>query len=94
MFESELSLSDLTIAVVTGDSPNVFYEIGYAHALNKPVLILCQEGASTMRSRETPFYVRNHRTFWYPSRYDEQGLRQSIDDLAVAFRNLRPSLES
>ena len=94
MFESVLSLSDLTIAVVTGDSPNVFYEIGYAHALNKPVLILCQEGASTMRSRETPFYVRNHRTFWYPSRYDEQGLRQSIDDLAVAFRNLRPSLES
>lgn len=94
VFESELSLSDLNIAVVTGESPNVFYEIGYAHALNKPVLILCQEGASTMSSRETPFYVRNHRTFWYPSRYDEQGLQQSVDELAIALRTLRPPLES
>ena len=90
MFERELALADLTLAIVTGDSPNVFYEIGYAHAVGKPVLFLCEKGVSTLDNPETPFYIRNHRTVWYPARSDVAGVRRGIDDLAVALRHLVP----
>lgn len=35
--------ADLIIGDVTGSNPNVFYELGLAHANNKPVLFLTQE---------------------------------------------------
>jgi hypothetical protein len=35
--------ADLVIADVTGGNPNVFYEIGLAHAARKPVLFLTQD---------------------------------------------------
>jgi hypothetical protein len=31
-------------ALMTGRNPNVFYEVGYAHALGKIVLLLTQNG--------------------------------------------------
>lgn len=86
-FTQELSEADIVIAVVTGESPNVLYEIGYAHALNKPVLLLCQKISSEADHQETPFYVRNHRTEWYPSQFDEEGIKCSIEELSVAMRS-------
>src|SRR5215475_3516513 len=35
--------ADLVIGDVTGGNPNVFYEIGLAHAVGKPVLFLTQD---------------------------------------------------
>ena len=34
---------EILIADMSGDSVNVFYEIGLAHALNKPVILICDE---------------------------------------------------
>ena len=36
--------SDILIADTTARNPNVFYEVGYAHALGKPTVLICQEG--------------------------------------------------
>src|SRR6266849_4602149 len=39
---NQISKADVIIADMTGRNPNVFYEVGYAHALGKPVLLLTQ----------------------------------------------------
>ena len=39
---NQISKADLIIADMTGRNPNVFYEVGYAHALGKITLLLTQ----------------------------------------------------
>lgn len=41
---SRIRGAKLVVAVVTGANPNVFYEIGLAHALGRPVVLLQQAG--------------------------------------------------
>ncbi len=36
--------SDVVVADMSGRNPNVFYEIGYAHALERPTILLCRKG--------------------------------------------------
>ena len=40
---NQISKADLIIADMTGRNPNVFYEVGYAHALGKITLLLTQD---------------------------------------------------
>lgn len=52
--------SQLIIADITPDNPNVFYEVGYAHGMAKPVILLSE------KSREKlPFDVSGFRTLFY-----------------------------
>ena len=52
--------SSVIIADITPDNPNVFYEIGYAHAIKKPTILICD------RTREKlPFDVSSFRTLFY-----------------------------
>lgn len=39
---NQISKADAIVADMTGANANVFYEVGYAHALDKPVVILTQ----------------------------------------------------
>src|SRR3990172_8794632 len=39
---NQISKADVIVADMTGRNPNVFYEVGYAHALGKIVLLLSQ----------------------------------------------------
>ena len=52
----EIARCDLIIADVSRPNPNIFYEIGLAHALGKPAILLMQEE----KSREVPFDVRSY----------------------------------
>lgn len=40
---NQISTADLLVADMTGRNPNVFYEVGYAHALGKNVILLTQQ---------------------------------------------------
>jgi hypothetical protein len=39
---NQISKADVVVADMTGRNPNVFYEVGYAHALGKRVILLTQ----------------------------------------------------
>jgi hypothetical protein len=51
--------SEVIIAEITPPNPNVFYELGYAHALKKPTILLAERGS------ELPFDVRGYRCIFY-----------------------------
>lgn len=51
--------SELIIAEITPPNPNVFYELGYAHALDKPSILLAD------RQKELPFDIRSYRCIFY-----------------------------
>ena len=55
----QITESKIGIAEITAPNQNVFYELGYAHALNKPTILLAQRG------RELPFDIRSYRVIFY-----------------------------
>lgn len=50
----------VVIAEITPQNPNVYYEVGYADALNKPVILI-----SDRKEGLKPFDVRAYRTIFY-----------------------------
>lgn len=70
--------ASLVICDITTRNPNVFYELGIAHCLNKPVLILTQS------MRNLPFDVRFFRISRYNPRWKSfSAIRQEIQALIV-----------
>lgn len=51
---NQIAKADLIVADMTGRNPNVFYEVGYAHALGKSVVLL------TQRSEDIPFDLKHY----------------------------------
>ena len=54
-----LADSEVVVAEVTPTNANVFYELGYAHALGKPVILLAEEGT------RLPFDLSGYRVIFY-----------------------------
>lgn len=55
----EIEEAKVVIAEITAPNQNVFYELGFAHALNKPTILLAQRG------KELPFDIRSYRVIFY-----------------------------
>jgi putative methionine-R-sulfoxide reductase with GAF domain len=51
--------ADIVVADMTGRNPNVFYEVGYAHALGKEVILLTQDIS------DMPFDLKGHNIIVY-----------------------------
>lgn len=69
--------SQAIIAEITPANPNVYYELGYAHALRKPTILLADRGT------QLPFDVSPFRVLFYentiPGRTRfEEGLRKHL----------------
>jgi hypothetical protein len=56
---SGLVESDVVIADISPTNANVFYELGYAHALDKPTVLLAR------REGELPFDISGYRVIFY-----------------------------
>lgn len=63
----------LIVADLTGRNPNVFYEVGIAHALNKQVLLMTQS------IDDVPFDLRHRRALVYE--YSPRGCKKLEKDL-------------
>ena len=77
--QREIEQAEIVVAEITPTNPNVFYELGYAHALGKPTILLAQRGA------ELPFDIRSFRVVFYN---DTIGGKTEVE------RNLRNHLEA
>lgn len=85
-YTSGLILADITrqiieskfiIADISPENPNVYYELGYAHALKKPTILIAE------KETKLPFDVSNFRTLFYEDsirgkKHVEQGLERHI----------------
>jgi len=56
----EIAEAKAVIAEITAPNQNVFYELGYAHALNKPTVLLARRGVEPL-----PFDIRSYRVIFY-----------------------------
>ena len=73
--------SSLVIAEITPDNANVYYEVGYAHAINKPTILLCER----KKREKLPFDISGFRTLFY---------EDSISGKSTVEKNLRKFLEN
>lgn len=73
--------SDLLIADLSTANPNVYYELGIAHAFEKPVILLAQE------IEEVPFDLRSYRILTYATHFSRMNVaRNELYDLAKCVR--------
>lgn len=57
----QIQEAHVIVAEISSPNPNVFYEVGYAHALNKPVILLARRADVD----QLPFDLRPYRVIFY-----------------------------
>lgn len=82
-----LNACRLVIADITGGNDNVFYELGIAHTLNKPAILITQARTPD----EVPFDIRHLRYIAYEN--TDTGLPKLRTDLQAAVTRLLHDLE-
>jgi hypothetical protein len=70
VIQKSIRQCDVVIADMSGRNPNVFYEIGYAHALGRPTILLCRKGDNV------PFDLQSINYIGYASIID---LRERLE---------------
>lgn len=81
-----LNEATFIVADLTKRNPNVFYELGLAHAIGKPVILLAQN------IDDVPFDVRHNRVIVYGTRFDEIGTLKA--QLENSIRSLCEELQT
>lgn len=71
---SQILGSDVIIGDITAKNPNVLYELGYAHAFKKPVILLTQD-----QPEQAPVDVRQFEVIQYDLA-DERNLISKLDN--------------
>lgn len=72
----------LVVADLTDSNPNVFYELGLAHALERPVILLTQS------LDDVPFDLQSYRLITYDVHFARiEEARAELEEYAVGFVN-------
>lgn len=77
--QDQILAADLVIGDVTGNNPNVFYELGLAHANDKPVIFLTQDDP-----KDAPIDIRAFELV----KYKLENHHQLLKDLDNAINTL------
>jgi hypothetical protein len=93
-----INAADFVIADITGRNPNVLYELGIAHTLAKPVLILSQEAA------DIPIDLATRRVILYGQKADawredlarmiQEAIAKVVEDYGTVSRRSRGQIRS
>ncbi len=76
----QVAQSDLIIADLTGGNPNVFYELGLAHALGRPVILL------TQNIEDVPFDLQTYRLLDYDTHFVKiRSAKETLKEYAQKF---------
>lgn len=79
---SGIATSHLVVADLTGANPNVYYEVGIAHALDKNVLLLAQD------IDDVPFDLRPYKIISYSTHFAKmQSAKDELIELATLAYN-------
>jgi hypothetical protein len=90
---NQIAKADVIVADLTGRNPNVFYETGYAHAINKRVILLTQV------SQDIPFDLKHYPHIVYGNKISllksqlEMKLRWCIDNPRESLYDAEASLQ-
>jgi len=76
---SAIVKAKILIGDCTGRNPNVFYEIGLAHTLGKPVVLITQD------PEDVPFDLRNYRYIHYE--FTPRGMKRFEDTLTETLKS-------
>jgi len=68
---TQINKSDFIIADMSGRNPNVFYEVGYAHARNKNVILITNDG------EDIPFDLKHRQHIIY-NKDDLKSLKKEL----------------
>lgn len=81
---SGITSAKVLVAELTGRNPNVFYELGLAHALNKPVVLVSSNQA------DVPFDLQHIRVIYYDMRdpfWGEKLIAKVSENIVSALKN-------
>lgn len=73
--------SEFVIAEITPNNANVFYEVGYAHGINKPVILLANKADVKLPFDVSPFRVLMYENSIVGRRDFEEGLKKHINSV-------------
>jgi hypothetical protein len=82
--ESGIRSAVICLADITTDNPNVWYELGYAFAASRPVVMVCAEDR---QGRKFPFDIQHRSIVTYKpdSRSDFEALESAITQRIKAY---------
>lgn len=82
----QLNNSELVIADLSGNNPNVMFELGYRIAIDKPTILITQDLS------ELPFDIQNLRTLQYETTApDIDGFKSKLESFVKVFDNIEIS---
>lgn len=79
----QINSAEIVLADVTGKNPNVMYEIGMAHTVGRPVIIVTQD------INDVPFDLKQYRCIIYE--YTPRGMKELQRQVEGTLRFLRQS---
>ena len=81
---SGITAAKVLVAELTGRNPNVFYELGLAHALQKPVVLI------SSNQEDVPFDLQHIRVIYYEMRdpfWGEKLIAKVAENILSALKN-------
>lgn len=75
----QIEVADIVIADMSGQNPNVFYEVGYAHAKGKLCILMTNDAS------DIPFDLKHHRHIVYGTSISD--LRRGLTDELMWAKN-------